>query len=169
MHFIDQVGGDQAVGTGLAGIAESNEANIFGQRGGEVVIGDDQVEQPPADVVIKDPDVIVKIEGIGLATLGGDVANVDLNRPADANGVGQIGDEQVGQQAGVQATRTDDEQLGIQDGLDGLGEGRWIGGLKPDMANAPWAERNLALTGNAHIDAVMRQNHIRREANIVER
>ena len=61
------------------------------------------------------------IEPIGFARLGHQVADVKARCLAAADGLHQFGHEQVGQQRGVEATRTQHNQIGIGDGLQGSG------------------------------------------------
>ena len=62
-----------------------------------------------------DADVVERGEVVGFAGLGGDVADVDHGTERPADRLRHALDQQVGQDAGVEAAGTEDDQVGVED------------------------------------------------------
>ena len=85
---------------------------------------------------------------IGLAGLGHHVAHVDAPGARAADGPGDAGHEQVGDDAGVEAPRAQDDEVGAVEGLDGLVEG-----LDPLVGEEDAAERGFAEPADVDLGA----------------
>src|SRR5258707_1417941 len=58
----------------------------------------------------------------GFARLGHKIGDVDARRFGSGDGVGDLGNEQVGENAGVEGTRAEKNQIGLANGFDGFGK-----------------------------------------------
>ena len=73
---------------------------------------------------------------LGLAVLGHDVADVELEGLGAAHRLGDPVHQQVGDHAGVEAPRPQQDELGLPDGLHRRGQGGGPLGQEPDAADA---------------------------------
>lgn len=94
--------------------------------------------------VVKDPLLYVDLDGghmfasgeaIAFPWLGHHVADVDAGSIRLPKGLRDSGDQEVGDDAGVNASGTDADKIGIQDRLDGGSMGGAIGGVKVDATD----------------------------------
>ena len=66
-------------------------------------------------------EVVADPKGVRLTGLGGDVAHKDLDRGRGLERLGHPVDDEIRQDARVEASRADDDHLGVQDCLFGFG------------------------------------------------
>jgi hypothetical protein len=73
-------------------------------------------------------DVVAYAEAVRLAVLRGDVADVYLGSRRGDEAPANTLDEEVGQDAGVEAPGAEDYEVGVEDSADGFGvRGRVLG------------------------------------------
>src|SRR3989337_2140306 len=107
----------------------------WGQSVLRLVVDHHPVDQPSPEVGIEGALVLQTVVAVGFARLGGDIAYVDFERPTGADGGRDFRDEQVGQDAGIQTARADDDHVGVQNGVNRLRERRrvvWLEVYLPD-------------------------------------
>ena len=80
-------------------------------------------------------DVIVGIIAVGLAVLCQDVEDIKLQRFAFPYGVGNAADKEVRDDAGIETSRADDDDIGAADGVDALLQRGWALRDEPDLAD----------------------------------
>ena len=86
-----------------------------------------------ADVLLDGVDVLGKAEAVGLAGLGGDVADVRLDSRRGGERAADAFDEQVGEDAGIEAAGPQNDHVCVQDGAYGLGMGGGVLRLEEDL------------------------------------
>ena len=77
--------------------------------------------------------------------LGGHVADEEPLRAGGEQRLAQIFNQQVGHDARVEAAGTDDDEVGIEDGADGVGVGLGVGGIEEELADAGAVFRDVVL------------------------
>ena len=97
------------------------------------VVDDGVVGRAFAEVSLDGAHVIGGGVAVGLAGLRDDVADVDHPRVGAADRARDAADEQVGDDAGVQAARPDDDGVRLGDLLDRLLGGGGVFGLEIDV------------------------------------
>ena len=97
------------------------------------VVGQDDVDDPLGRVALERLDVVGQVEALGLAGLGGHVADVDPRAEEVGQGSPDVGQEQARQDARVQAARADHDQVGLGDRGQGVlaRRGRRRGSARP--------------------------------------
>jgi len=109
-------GGRRRRGASRAGGLVAIE-DFLGRNG---LVDDDVVGRAFAEVFLDGADVVGGGVAIGLAGLGDDVADVDHPRVGAADRARDAAHEQVGDDAGVQTARPDDDGVGLCDFLKRL-------------------------------------------------
>ena len=95
-------------------------APIWGGLDVEVVVGQHVGEQARPHVALQRLHMVAETEAVGLARLGGHVADVHLQGSGGADGLDDVLHQQVGQDAGEEAARPGHDEIGLQDGPQGL-------------------------------------------------
>ena len=136
----DQLGLDDGGAEGVEVGVGLDEVGSVGSVAGEDVVGgaggvDDYGVGGRAEVADDGGGVVGCAVAVGLAGLGHDVADVDLPRGGAADGAGDARDEEVGDDAGVEAARAEDDEVGGLDCVGGLGEGFDVGAAEEDFAD----------------------------------
>jgi hypothetical protein len=80
-------------------------------------------------------EVLSHAEAVRLAALGGDVADVDLDRVGSHQGTRDAFNHQVWQHAGVKTAGSDHHHVGLQNRLDGLRVGWRVRRLEVNSSN----------------------------------
>src|SRR3972149_1336424 len=88
----------------------------WGRGAAEVIVYHYALNEMAADVLLDGGDVVRDAQTVGLARLSGDVADVELERGGGGEGAADAGDQQVRQDAGVEAARAQYDHVGGQEG-----------------------------------------------------
>ena len=144
--LVDEVAGDgfysegaDAVEVGFDG-GLAFERILFEQGGGDGGgVDEGVVEDSLAGVVVEDFDVLAGGEAEALVGLGHEVADVDAACGGGGEGLGDALDEQVGDERGVEGAGAESDEVGGGDGVEGLWEGRGVGGVKHELVDAAGA------------------------------
>src|SRR2546422_10772534 len=114
---------DAALVHGRRVVDDSLDAGRLGRcRQREIVVAVDyhEVEDVGSHVTLDGFEVVADPKRVRLAGLGRDVANKDLDRGRGLKRLGHPVDDEVRQDAGVEASGADDDHLGVQDRLFGF-------------------------------------------------
>ena len=90
-------------------------------------------------------DVVGHGKVVGFAVLGGHIADEEPLRAGGEQRLAQVFNQQVGHDARVEAAGTDDDEVGIEDGADGVGVGLGVGGIEEELADAGAVLRDVVL------------------------
>ena len=115
-----------------------------------IFVANCQVEQVLADMPVDLPGVIGCVKPVRLTLLGGNVADVISFGAARQDCIRKPPHQQVRQQAGVQAARTDQDQICVQDCRGGWRIGRRFGWIEPDLQDLARVVGQLCLTPHFH-------------------
>jgi len=75
-----------------------------------------------ADVILDGADVFAESVVGGFAGLGHEIGDVDAGSAGASDGVGNFGDEEIGNEAGVERARAKEDEIGLVNGFDGSRE-----------------------------------------------
>ena len=87
-------------------------------------------------MAIQGADVIGGSQAQALVGLGHQVADIDLYRRGIDHGLGDAGNQEIGDEAGEKRTRADGDQVGASHGLQGLGQGLDIRRIQKKLLDA---------------------------------
>ena len=160
--FVDEVAGDglDAEGTDAFEIGEDGRLAFAGvaveglrEDGGGVDEG--VVEDLVAGVVEDFFDVLRGGETERLIGLGHEVADVDAGGVAAADGFGNLADQEVGDERGVEGAGAEGDEVGGGDGVEGLGERRGVGGGEHELGDGAvgGGDAGFAVDGRAVVHA----------------
>ena len=160
--FVDEVAGDgfDAQGADAVEVGEDGGlafAGVAGQGvdadGGGVDEG--VVEDLGAGVVEDLFDVLRGGETERLVGLGHEVADVDAGGGGAADGFGDLADEEVGDERGIERAGAEGDEVGGGDGFEGFGEGRGVGGREHELGDGTLGggDAGFAVDGGAVVHA----------------
>jgi len=96
------------------------------------------------------PGMVRRIKSIRFTLLGGDITDIVSFRAACQDGIRNPLHQQVRQQTGIQAARTDQDQIRVQDGWGGRGKCRRFCRIKPDLQDFARILCQLRLAPHLH-------------------
>jgi len=112
-------------------------------------IGDNDVNEAAADVGLDGPKMIAESVVSGFAGLGHEVGDVDAGSFGAGDSVGNLGDEQIGDDAGVKRAGPHQDEIGLLDGFDGRGERTDTARVQLDFTNGNLTARNASFALHA--------------------
>jgi hypothetical protein len=115
--FLERVKIDRYRLGALGAIAPGNIA------GDGLAIGDDPVDDAPRGVLADRLEVVGERVSGGFAGLGHEISDVDARSFGSGDGVGDFGNQKVGEDAGVERAWTEQDEVGFADGFEGFGKG----------------------------------------------
>ncbi len=92
----------------------------FGRN--RLAIGNNPINDAMADVFLDGAEMIGESVAGSFAGLGHEIGDVHAGRLGLGDRAGDFGDQEIRKDAGVERTRTEEDQVGLLDGFDGLGE-----------------------------------------------
>jgi len=92
----------------------------FGRN--RLAIGNNPINDTMADVFLDGAEMIGESVAGSFAGLGHEIGDVHAGRLGLGDRAGDFGDQEIRKDAGVERTRTEEDQVGLLDGFDGLGE-----------------------------------------------
>jgi hypothetical protein len=95
-------------------------AGYIGRNG--LAIGDDAIDNPAGDMLLDGAEMIGKGVAGGFAGLGHQIGDVYAGGFGLGDGAGDLRDQQIRKNAGVERARPKEDQVGLLDGFDGSGE-----------------------------------------------
>jgi hypothetical protein len=129
-------------------------ARDFGRDG--FAIGDHPIEEaarsvPARNMALDGADVLAERIAGGFAGLGHEVGDVNASGFGVRNGVGNLRDEEIGNDAGVERARAEKDQIGFLDGFEGFGKRANITGRERELAdgNAAGGDAGFAVNDAA--------------------
>jgi len=105
-------------------------------------IGDDGVNDAGGDVMVDGTKMIAESVMSGFAGLGHEIGDVDAGSSGASDGVSNLGDEQVGDDTGVERAGPHEDEVRLLDGLDGRGERTDAAWVQPNFTNGHPAAGN---------------------------
>src|SRR2546426_8575837 len=110
----NHVGRDQSYPIVDAGV-QLNGARLFRARDRlrEVIVGENKVDSAFADMILDNGDVVCDAEPVRLAVLSRHVTNVNSSGSGSDEASSNSLHEQIGENAGVEATGTQHDQVGL--------------------------------------------------------
>jgi hypothetical protein len=101
----------------LSAIAPGNIA------GDGLAIGDDPVDDAPRGVLADRLEMVCERVSGGFAGLCHEIGDVDARSFGSGDGVGDFGNQKVGEDAGVERAWAEQDEVGFADGFEGFGKG----------------------------------------------
>jgi len=114
-----------------------------------LAIGDDVVDEVPAHVILNDANVLAEGVVRGLAGLGHEIGDVNTRGSGASDRTSDFGNQEIGENTGVEGTGAHEDEVGFVDGLDGGSEGADAARDEFEFANGLGAARDPGLSFDA--------------------
>jgi hypothetical protein len=111
--------GGEVNGHGFGALGAVTAGDIGGDG---LAIGNDPINDAVADVGLDGAEMVGKGIAGGFAGLGHEIGNVDARGFGFGDGAGNFRNQKIRQNAGVERTRAEEDQVGLLDGFDGFGK-----------------------------------------------
>lgn len=133
---------------------ETDGGGVFGAittgdvGGNGLGVGDDDIDDGAADVLLDGTKMVA--EGVvgGFARLGHKVGDVDARGFRMDDGTGNFGDQEIGNDAGIEGARAHEDEVGIFDGFDSAGKGANAARVECELSNRKLATRDARFAVN---------------------
>jgi hypothetical protein len=154
--FLDKIAGEECdaeagdfcgIEANLFGAFRAVTAGDFGRDG--FAIGDDVVDEILADVLLNRADVFAERVMGGFAWLGHEIGNVDARGVGTSDGTGDLGDQEIREDARVERAGTHEDEVGIVNRFDSGAKWANTTGNEFEFADGNRAAGNFGFTFDA--------------------
>ena len=148
--FLDEIAGEELdAETGDLLRIEANLLGAFGAitscdfRGNGLAVGDDVVDEIFPDVILNGADMLAERVLRSFTGLRHEIGDIDARGPGMSDGAGDLGDEEIRKNAGVERAGPHEDEVGVVDGFEGGGERAYAAGNELEFANRNSAAGNV--------------------------